>query len=513
MSTVSVRLPRRLPLPSWTWLIAVLIVFSTAGPIVVVWPLLALSGVVALVMVVTAFLHPAFAVYVLLLTTPLLAGMNRGALFPGLRPNEALALLLGAAVLGRGLVQTAARRSLSIRVRSTDGALVLLVITGSVMPLFWLLARGESVLQDDLLYSMTLWKYYLLYLLVRSSIKTDHQVRRCLWVSMASGAVVGIIGILQALGLFGVSDLLATYYAPGGDTEALYLSRASSTLAHPQAMADVMVMNLAIAVAWVARARSHRWILVPASVLFLVASLASGQFSGLIALFAGMGALALLTRQLRRKVFALVPAVVLAGLLLTPVIEERLTSISPSQGLPTSWVARIENLETYVLPELSKDFSYALGVRPSARIPKSAGTDDGYVFIESGHAWLLWIGGIPFLVAFIVFVSAQIRTTARIAQHRFDGVSVAATASFTGLVVLAVVTTFDPHLTLRGAADLNFSLLALAHVGLRNSASVNRGGGAVEDRRLEAGQSSVDSWDPRRMGSGPRQRSTRTAQV
>ena len=60
--------------------------------------------------------------------------------------------------------------------------------------------------------------------------------------------MVAVVAILQALLLFHVPALLAKFYAPYGDTEALYLNRGGSTLATPLAVADVMVITLAVTV-------------------------------------------------------------------------------------------------------------------------------------------------------------------------------------------------------------------------------------------------------------------------
>jgi hypothetical protein len=55
-----------------------------------------------------------------------------------------------------------------------------------------------------------------------------------------------------------------------------------------------------------------------------------------------------------------------------------------------------------------------------------------------------------------------VRATAAIARSRRGPVGVAASASLASLLAMFVLMTFDPHITLRGTADLLFSLLALA---------------------------------------------------
>jgi hypothetical protein len=75
-------------------------------------------------------------------------------------------------------------------------------------------ARGADITQDDILYGLTLWKCFGLYLIVRASVRSVREVGICLWLSLAATSVVALVTILQALQLFGVSDLLAAYYAP-----------------------------------------------------------------------------------------------------------------------------------------------------------------------------------------------------------------------------------------------------------------------------------------------------------
>jgi hypothetical protein len=97
--------------------------------------------------------------------------------------------------------------------------------------------------------------------------------------------------------------------------------------------------------------------------------------------------------------------------------------------------------------------------------------------------WLLWIGGIPFVAAFVFFVIVSLRTLQPVAQERTDAVGVAATSAFSYLVAIIVMMLFDPHLTLRGSADLFFPLLALSLVdsgaGVRRPRLSDLGPGAV----------------------------------
>ena len=461
-------LPRSAPLSPWFGA-TVLGAAVMSGPLVSSVPSNAvLVGAAALALICAVAVHPPLAAYTFLAVTPLVVGMDRGMVVPFMRPNEALLLLLGTGVATRYVVDAVrdGRPRPRFRLPPVDATILALAVLSSALPLAWMVARSKAISQDDVLFALTIWKYFAVYLLFRATVRTASQVRICLWTSMAVASLVAVVAILQSVQLFGVHRLLASHYAPEANAGALDNNRGTATLASSIAVADLMLFNLAIAVAWLARGATRRVLLGAGAVLFLLGVVASGQFSGIIGLVPMGIALGLLTGQLGRLVRGFLPVALVSGLLLRPVIERRLLGFSSPEGVPSSWTGRWDNLQRFFFPELFSNFHWVLGVRASGRV-KAPETWRDWVWMESGHAWLLWTGGIPLLVAFVVFLWVTMRTTLAVARARADEFGVAAVASFASLVVIAVLMLFDVHLTLRGSADLSFPLLAIAVAGLR----------------------------------------------
>jgi hypothetical protein len=424
-------------------------------------PVLALVGAAAIALVIAVVAHPPLAAYALIGITPLVAGIDRGRLIPVLRPAEALALALGAALIIRGLFRLRTGQVPRLRLTRVDVSILLLAFTSSVLPLAWMAARRVAMTQDDLLYALMIWKYYGVFLIVRCSVRTPAEVGRCLWVSMGSAAIVAVIAILQSMKLFGVPRLLSSLYTAYGDTSVLTNNRGGATLSLPIAVADLMILNLAIAVGLLLRSDARRVLLLGATGLFVTGVLASGQISAFIALVLALVTLAILTGR-ARILAAFVPGALLAGILLRPVVQERLLGFQTASGLPVSWQGRWSNLTNYFWPSLFSHYHFLLGVRVSARVSASA-IATGYIWIESGYTWLLWAGGIPLLGAFLYFLWVQFSSAVPLSRGE-DAVAVAGLAVATGLVVVAVLMTIDPHLTYRGSADLLFALCALTGV-------------------------------------------------
>ncbi len=461
----------RLVDPRGAWLVAGACALGIAcAPLVATAPRAA-AAIVALVLglaVVVAVARAPFAgAMLLLVATPLTAGLARGSLVPVLRPGEAiLALVLGGLAL-RGLVEIARGRRVAAHLRGVDWGILALLLTGSLLPLVSMVARGREVTQDDVFYATYLWKYAAVYGVIRVAVRTPRQIRTCVLVLLGMAAIVALVAILQVLNAPGLTGLLATWYAEGD--EGVARSSGGSTLSSGFAVADVMVFALALAVG-LGRGESIRGRLALAglALVFVLGIAAAGQVSGFLGLGVGLIVLGIILRRLT-WILSIALAVGVAGVVaFSQSIRRRVGDLDAFTGLPASWTGpsgRLDNLQTYFWPDLFGDLDWLTGVRVSPRVPApSIGVD--WVWIESGHTWLLWTGGLLFFVVCFAFLFGAIRAVAPLARVRRDAVGAAALGALTALWVNVVLMALDVHLTLRGSADMAFALLALALVRL-----------------------------------------------
>lgn len=454
---------RRLRLDLVALVVAGICLPVLTGALVAVSAIAALAVATVIGLSLLVWRKPAVAAYLIIGLTPLVAGIDRGRLVPVLRPNEALAVFLAGILVLRFFVLYRPGTPLRLRIGRIEASLIAIAVSSSILPLAWMFLQAKPISADDISYALVLWKFLGVYGIVRATVRTQRQVWFCLWASIGSAVVLGGLAIMQTLDVPGIRALLMTYWVPFGFEAQLEIPRGSSTLSLPAATADVLIFNLAIAVAMLWKSRRQIAVLVTACLIFVIGTVAAGEFSSLFGLLVAVVCIALALRRLdllRYAPIGLSVAVIAAW----PAVTHRLEGFQSVQGVPNSWIVRWYNLETYFWPDLFQGSNVLFGVRPSARVVVlSQGT--GYVWIESGYTWLLWGGGIPLFAAFCWFVRNALKELWVRCQDLADWSAVAAVGAFTAVVVIVALMNFDPHLTYRGTADLLFALLALSAVG------------------------------------------------
>jgi hypothetical protein len=450
--TIGTEVPRQAPALVAGALAAVLVgaAAGAVGPLVLV--AIAACGLFAM-----AATRPVTAAYVYLAAMPFITGIERGALVPLMRPNEALQLVLTLGVLSGAYVRSLTRREAVVSVTRLDRTIVVLAVLASAWPVAWLLLRGESPTTEDLLSTATLWRLAGLYALFRYVVRTPEQLRRCVGILLVAASALAVVTVLEALGAPSIGSLVG---GVGGAVEGD--GRGQGTLSSSIAVGDVLAYSLAAVLALSFRGRIRRETALATGAVICCGSLATGQFSAWIAVLVVVVVVAGSEGQLGRFVLRALPVAAVGLVVSWPIVQQRLSGFDSELGLPNSWVGRVDNLTSFFLPQLG-GFRWVLGVRPDPVLPAPE-TWREVIYLESGLLWLLWVGGVPLLLAFFWFLGTALRHTRRVAAERVDDVGALALAARAALWAMALLTIIDMHLTLRGGGDLLFLLLGLSAV-------------------------------------------------
>ncbi len=468
----------------WRWLsspkVFVAVVIATAAAIGLAGPV-GLAIPLGVVLVVSVFRYPPLAAYVMFGLAPFVIGLDRGAYVPLLRPNEALLGLMVAIVAVRFIWD---RKPLNIGITRVDVTIVVLALSASFIPLLVAVGRLKPVGTDDVLYAVTMWKLVVLYGLFRVVIRSPEQVRTALWVLISVAAVLGILAALDGRNVAGTAEWLYNYFpveeGPADD------GRGAATIGNAIGMGGYLVVAVAAAASMLIGGDRPRLALLACVGGCLIGAMGTGQVTSVIGLVVAVVALGLVTGTTMRLIMLAIPTSLIVAALMLPVIMARVDGFEPSlpsdtvraiSELPaqqqpaafkelnpgSSWEVRWYNLEYYFLPSLKDPTNILLGVTPQARARAVEPYRD-WVYIESGYLWLVWSGGIGLVGTFCAFIWVSGRSTWQVAKARWDPIGHAAAAAFAAVVAIAAIQAFDPHLTLRGTADVFYPVLALAQV-------------------------------------------------
>ena len=442
---------------------------------------LAAVGMIALAVLV--WNHPPVAGYTMVAVAPMIVGFGRDQVLPLVRPNEALLFALCGLLSVRWLVYS---RRARFRFNRVDWAIVAIVACGFFVPLTAQLIRLRPLSTEDFFYSLVFLRIGLLYALVRCTIRTAGQVRASVGFSLATASFLGILGLMDSLNLFNAAEYLNPYFPNEGFI--VNDGRGAASIGNPIGFGVYSAMNALIAIAFLLAGERPKRALGLAAVMTTLGVFGSGQIGPVVSFLAGLAALAIVTKSVRRLIVMSLPVLLVAGFAVAPLAQRRLQGFDGAaitsaerndvQNLPnedrgralfemnpgSSWDVRLYNLETYFVPKFDDVNNIIWGVSPQARVVSPRKGED-FIWIESGHLWLLWSGGIPLFLAWFGLIGMGMVTARRVLRTTPGPVGAVGAGVFGALMTVNLAQTFDPHITLRGSADILYPLLALVTVG------------------------------------------------
>lgn len=472
--------PRRLRLGVLGGVFAALV----AGALVaLVPPAMGVAVVGILVISVVVWNHPPAAGYAMLAFAPFIVGFGRDQVLPLLRPNEALLFVLCGVL---GLRWLAYSRRISIRLNRMDWVMVAIVFTGMFLPLTIQVARARPVGPDDIFYALVFVRLGLLYGLVRHTIRTPGQVRTAIALSLATGSVIGMVGLADSLNLANAAEYLNPYFP--NDNPLVDDGRGAATIGNPIGFGVYSAMNALLAIAMLLGGERPQFLIGGAALCCTAGVVGSGQIGPLMSFVAGVVALAIITRSTSRLMLWSLPALMVLSVIALPLAQRRISGFdgyavrsvdreaiantdNELQGEAlfeinpgSSWDVRRYNLEMFFIPEFDDNTNVLWGVSPQARVA-SPREGEEWIWIESGHLWLLWTGGIPLTIAWFAMGGVGLATARRRMLTEPGPVGIIAAATFAAIVTINVAQIPDPHMTLRGTADIFYPMLALMMTG------------------------------------------------
>ncbi|MFN2495471.1 MAG: hypothetical protein ABR608_06140 [Pseudonocardiaceae bacterium] len=447
-----------------------------------------LGGLAGAGLFVAAAYRPIFATYLYLGTLPFIAGIDRGALIPLVRPNEALlALIFAGSVLG-GYLRYIRGKLGPVRLHQMDVPLAAFLVMSTVWPLTSLMLRGHTPAPSEATAVLPICKLVAVYLLVRYTVATQDQAVRCIRLIVWPGAAIAVIAILQTLGFGPVVAALGAFWTPDV-TAAAIIERGTTTLSSPIATGDYIIFSLVLVICCGARSLLGRRERLALGLVLCTGVLAAGQFSTWISAAVAAALILWQFPRLRGRAWRFLPVLPVIFAVGAPAFLTRLAGFS-DLGVPPSWLGRWDNLTSFYLPRL--DLPHVLlGVSPNP-VLSAPETWRDVIYLEAGYLQFLWIGGLPLLLAFGWLSVAVLRRTAELANVP-GALGAVASALRIAWWFLLVLTVLDPHLTLRGIGDLLFTLLAITtgKLGVEGGLS-DEGRLSSEGKPSSEGKLSVD---------------------
>jgi hypothetical protein len=436
--------------------IVILIVGGVMGALTMIHPLLGFVAIIGVIFAYVALVYPIMLAYVLILSIIMTSGMARGALVPFLKPNEAV-LALTAAV---SFVVLMIRRPPQISNMRVVIGLLVLVFGTTFIPILAYYARGWRFTISELFNLLAPAQYLMLYWIFAYLPETDGDRRRIVQFMIFCAVILSIVGLMQVVKVGGIQGFLERWYPSDQTVDAATLNRVTSLFGAWNATGTylMIVILLIIALQAIKHPLWMRLNMYGALAICGGCLLASGSFAGIGGLLAGIVMVKFFDRRGMRALLNLGIGMLVAGLLLSPIILQRLqyqfgTGAATDSLVPQTFAYRIEIWQNIYIPALLNS-NPLFGLVPTME-------NLSWQWAESQYIFLLMRSGIVSLVAHLAWVGIMCAWLWNRMRTTTGQTKILANVTFCSLIILSVMGFTNEVFTLSGAIDYIWIFLGL----------------------------------------------------
>ena len=417
-------------------------------------PLIPAGAILGAGAAVLALSRPVVMCYALIAAVTFLSAMPRGGFVPMLIPNEPL--LIGSAGLAFFIVLLRRER---VRIsRFVSSALGVMVLGTAVIPVLAYYARAFPLGIGEVLNLLAPIQYILLMWLFARLPRSEEDRYKLIQFMLLCASVVAIIGLLQAMGVSAITNLISVVYDSYHVRDAAEYGRVTSVLGAWNSLGNYLMLNLLIVFSLYGYEKRGKWgnLNLLATLAFSGACLlATGSFASLGGLAAGLVIIKFFDRRGIKLLFLLVIGMMVGAFLLQDLIIGRLDYQFGGSGdslLPSPLAYRIKVWAEVYFPIIGRNPLW--GLTPTF-------SDLGWPWAESQYLYLLVRSGLVSLVAHLLYV-IFLMTWAYRRIRQSDGLNRAmAIALFALLAMLNIMGFTNEVFTSSGVIDYMWIMIGL----------------------------------------------------
>jgi hypothetical protein len=425
-------------------------------------PRLGAAALLAVIGGLVILLRPTTAVLAMMAMAPVICGLKRGLLVPGLRPSEVLMIGLAVPVL----LLTGGRSS--TRWRALDTIALAYVVATLVLGAADMLVRGDrftAELNGKLIGPLQFFLYYRAIVVTLSNARL---VRRAMRVILLTSIPVSIITLLQFFNVGPTRALiLEATDSPALRASATGLFRASGIMEHWHSLGGYMIVIALLCVALLLNegqdvlSRRVLMTVLAFATVAIVATLTLVVIAGTIVGAIGLGMAA---RRTKTVLAWLAIGTLISAVSLGPFIAARLstqfgTQVAQASGgegpsfLPQTIRYRVDVWTNQYLPVVTDNLltGYGPGLPPNVN----------WEYTESVYITILLRGGVPLLATYAALMIAAWSVARYVASRGPPAERSAAQAMMIMVLVLVPMQFINPYFTNTGLPHILWALFGV----------------------------------------------------